>query len=491
MISIVYQIRRTDMKIAIVGGSRKCMELMQSIQLRTFDQVNPRIVAIADTNNHSRCMARAKSMGLYTTTDYSALLSRKDIDLIIDLTDDRSIGSDILQKKKKTVRYINSTTYQMFVEIFRDISTMRDVKHVSRQSRVMCDIMLNDLIKEEVMVIASDYRILDINEKLREKLMMERGEVIGRFCYEITHNRKKPCSGENHPCPLVIAMETWEPSQTTHIHMDRGNNSNYYSISAYPLIENGKVVGAIELSRNITPDIDRQKRMMQQEKLVSIGRLSAGVAHEINNPLTTILTTAMLLQEDIDPDDENYVELETIVKETLRCRKIVTNLLDFARQTKPQKGKYDINKLVEETMLLTNKQAVFKDVVLDEKLAGDIPDICIDKDQLQQVLINIILNAIEATDAGGHIRLATAHDPINKQIDIAVSDTGLGIPGELLSMIFEPFFTTKQAGTGLGLSIIHGIVEQHGGRIDVTSGNGWSTTFTIRLPTCKAISHTP
>jgi signal transduction histidine kinase len=133
----------------------------------------------------------------------------------------------------------------------------------------------------------------------------------------------------------VKTLETQEPSQETHIHKDKDNNNIYYSISSYPLFENGEVIGAIELSRDITADLNARNSMMQQDKLASIGRLSAGVAHEINNPLTTILTSAMLMQEDIDINDPMHEELETITNETLRCRKIVTSLLDFARQTKP------------------------------------------------------------------------------------------------------------------------------------------------------------
>ncbi len=170
------------------------------------------------------------------------------------------------------------------------------------------------------------------------KLGLQREEVIGRYCYEITHRQDLPCSGENHPCPLIETMKTQKPSQTTHIHLDKNNKKIYYSIGTYPFIENNEIIGAIEISRDITKDINMQKTMMQQEKLASVGRLSAGVAHEINNPLTTILTTAMLIQEEMDPEDPNYLELETITKETLRCRKIVASLLDFARQSAPTKN---------------------------------------------------------------------------------------------------------------------------------------------------------
>ena len=222
--------------------------------------------------------------------------------------------------------------------------------------------------------------------------------------------------------------------------------------------------------------------MMKQDKLASIGRLSAGVAHEINNPLTTILTSTMLIQEDIAPDDPIQEELEIIANETLRCRKIVTSLLDFARQTKPAKKQHHINKIVDECIKLTRKQATFNDLTLVPNLSDDMPTVLMDKDQIQQAIINLILNAIDATDSGGTITISTQFVPQDQVVEIAISDTGKGIPGENADKIFEPFFTTKDSGTGLGLAITHGIIGQHGGTIDVKSEKNQGSTITIRLP---------
>jgi signal transduction histidine kinase len=290
-----------------------------------------------------------------------------------------------------------------------------------------------------------------------------------------------PCAGENHPCPLIQAIQSRQPSQSTHVHLDKDDNEIFYSISCYPLIEGDEVIGAMEISRDITKDINLHRAMMQQEKLASIGRLSAGVAHEINNPLTTILTTAMLLQEDIDPDDAMHRELKTIADETLRCRKIVTSLLDFARQTKPAKKRNNINDIVIESILLTKKQAAFKDVTIRHQLAKDIPVICVDKGQLQQALINLLLNAIEASGSRGEV-VATTCLHQDEEVEISISDTGKGISEDELNNIFDPFFTTKESGTGLGLAITHGIIEQHGGTIDVKSKPDRGTVFNIRIP---------
>jgi signal transduction histidine kinase len=288
---------------------------------------------------------------------------------------------------------------------------------------------------------------VDINDTLLNRLGLQRKDVIGRYCYEITHRQDRPCSGEHHPCPLIQTMQTEKPSQTTHIHLDKDNREMHYSISTYPLLENNDVIGAIEISRDITHDINVQKAMMQQEKLASVGRLSAGVAHEINNPLTTILTTSMLIQEELDPQDPNYQELETITKEALRCRKIVASLLDFARQSTPSRKECDLNNIVRESVVLTNKQAAFSDLTLTCELADNMPPIHLDKGQIQQSIINLIINAIEATAAGGAISISTVYKPDQESIEIAVNDTGEGISKDDIVKIFARFIPPKTVAT--------------------------------------------
>jgi len=332
-----------------------------------------------------------------------------------------------------------------------------------------------------VMIISPSYQIIDVNKTLAKKLGLEPSALIGRYCYEISHGQSTPCEGEKHPCPLAQTLKTRKSSKTTHIHYDSNNKELHYSISCYPVFEGGEIAGVLEISRDITRDINIQKIMMQQEKLASIGQLAAGVAHEINNPMTTILTTAMLMQEEMDPGDPNYADLKTITDETLRCRKIVNSLLSFARQTKPQKKRSDVSDIILDAVALTRKQAAFKDVSLNHDLAQNMPQVWVDKDQMQQAFINLALNAIEATDPGGKVTFFSRLVDDDKVVSVSISDTGKGIDEKDLGRIFEPFFTTKENGTGLGMAITHGLVEQNGGTIAVRSKLGEGTTFEIRL----------
>ena len=479
------------MDIAIVGAGRQGLRLMELLQQHTFYEIEPRIKAVADVNPDAPGMDHARQYGIFTTTDYHDLFAVPGLDLIVELTGDQEVFYDILKHKDITVRAISSNVVKVFWEISRVSSLEKKTRQELHEASAMYKMVINDLIQEDVMVINFDYRIVDINKSMLQKLGMDRQEVIGRHCYEITHRQNTPCSGEKHPCPLIKTLATKEPYQTTHQHLDKNDRERYYSISTYPLFENGDVIGAIEISRDITKEINIQKTLMHQERLAAIGRLSAGVAHEINNPMTTILTSSMLLQEDLDEDDPMRQELELISSETMRCRKIVTSLLNFARQSQPNKKLNDLNQMVTECVLLTQKQAAFKDITVKAELAPHLPPMLFDKGQIEQGIINLILNAVEATPAGGCITVTTTCCDEKHYAHIAIQDTGRGISEQDLEKIFDPFFTTKETGTGLGLAITHGIVEQHNGHIKTKSKIGKGTCFTIYLPILKDDPHGP
>ena len=243
---------------------------------------------------------------------------------------------------------------------------------------------------------------------------------------------------------------------------------------------------ADELERKVderTAELKRmQAQMIQSEKLVAIGKLAAGVAHEINNPLTGVLTNSSLMLEDLAENHPWREDMQTIVNETLRCRRIVKGLLDFARQTKPQRTLLDLNQVVEDVLALVRNQTVFRSITITNTLDPKLPTVLADADQLRQVVLNVVLNAAEAMAQGGNLTVASAADVAHKSVVLRISDTGPGIPDEVRSRIFEPFFTTKKTGTGLGLAVAYGIMERHHGELRIDTARGRGTTFTIRLP---------
>jgi two-component system NtrC family sensor kinase len=247
-----------------------------------------------------------------------------------------------------------------------------------------------------------------------------------------------------------------------------------------------------EMTRQLS---ETQRQLYQSEKLASIGRLAAGVAHEINNPLTGVLTYSSFLLKRADPQAENKEDLEVIVRETKRCREIVKGLLDFGRQSPPEKRQVSINDVINHAVRIVQNQFAIQHIQLSTDLDPRLPSTQADVNQIQQVLINLLMNASDAIgEKGGTVTVTTgvadrtaggADDGTldRDYIRIRVSDDGCGIPAVNLSKVFEPFFSTKgQKGTGLGLAVVWGIIEKHNGRITVESTVGKGTAFTILLP---------
>jgi len=229
-----------------------------------------------------------------------------------------------------------------------------------------------------------------------------------------------------------------------------------------------------------------QETLVRTETLSSLGKLSASIAHEINNPLAGILTFAKLVSRTLaegTPDDARRALLQRnlalIERETQRCSAIVRNLLDFARERPMQPRPMDARVALEEALSLLASEARTQGIALERDLAP-VPDVLADFGQLRQAFLNIAANACEAMGTSGRLRVTTRAS--EEAVEIAFSDTGPGIPPERLAHIFDPFFTTKERGTGLGLSVVYGIVDRHGGEVDVRSEVGKGTSFTIRLP---------
>lgn len=470
------------MNIVIVGTGNRCIQVLDFFTSTPHGSMALNIAGIVDPQMDFACLQAATTSRIPVRPDYHEFLDREDIDLIVDLSDNPETFQDLLAKKNPKTRLMNYATTRLFLDMCRIHEQQPGGPESILRASTIYKIVMNDFIHEDVLVIAPNYQILDANDALLKRLGRTRDEVIGRSCFEVTHHYSAPCAVESCQCPLKETLATLKPFTATHVHLDKEGHEHHVAISCYPLIGPDGVVGAIEISKDITRDILMQRSLLHQEKLASIGRLSAGVAHEINNPLTTVLTTVMLLQEDLALEDPLYAELDTIAKETLRCRKIVSSLLDFARQSNLKKEPLSINPVVAESVALARKQASFKGIQISRNLAEGLPEVLADRNQLQQAFINLLVNAIEATPAGGSIDVSTACDPGRREIRVVISDTGSGIPNEVLVKIFDPFFTTKSSGTGLGLAITHGIVEQHGGRIDVDTAPEQGTTFMVILP---------
>jgi two-component system NtrC family sensor kinase len=227
-----------------------------------------------------------------------------------------------------------------------------------------------------------------------------------------------------------------------------------------------------------------QNKIQESERLAMIGQLAAGVAHELNNPLQGIVAYSHLLLEKATEDDPMRGSLQKIVTQADRSKDIIRGLLDFSRQTKPQKMPSNVNHILLECLSLVEKQPLFHNIEIEKDFVGSLPLISIDPSQIQQVFMNMIINAAEAMEGNGCLTLETRFDPVDNTVDVIFTDTGPGIRQEDIPRLFDPFFTTKEVGhgTGLGLAISYGIVRKHRGTITVESKIGKGTTFIVSLP---------
>jgi two-component system sensor histidine kinase HydH len=246
--------------------------------------------------------------------------------------------------------------------------------------------------------------------------------------------------------------------------------------------EDGTVWGTILLCRDLTEVQSLKRELETSRRLASLGRLAAGVAHEIRNPLSSIKGFATYFKERYkdNPDDQKTSEI--MIKEVDRLNRAITQLLEFARPPAIQKKPTSLQSLIQHSLKMIERQASAKEIQILSHLPSEMKEIDLDPDGINQVLLNLYLNAIEAMEQGGTLSVSLSSEESSPWVKIIVSDTGTGISKEDLEHIFDPYFTTKQTGTGLGLAIVHKIVEAHRGEVKAESEVGRGTTVSVLLP---------
>ena len=263
------------------------------------------------------------------------------------------------------------------------------------------------------------------------------------------------------------------------------------NFSATIIRERGQEVGSVGIFSDLREILKvhqeleaAQAQLVHSEKIASLGRMSAGVAHEINNPLAGILIYAELLQRSLREDAPERQQVDEIITQTLRCKQIVSRLLEFSRQSLGQKTLFPVNEVISRCVELVSHQALFHNIDVIQDLDVNLPQVLGNASEIQQVFTNLLLNAADAMQGRGKITIASSPAPQGGGVVVTFTDTGPGIPPDIRNKIFDPFFTTKPPGkgTGLGLSIVYGVMQRHGGTIEVDSTPGGGTTFTLRFP---------
>ena len=497
--------------IALVGGGDLCREILEKTTFDYLEEgVDAPILAVVDPDPETPGILYAREYGLLTFSDYHQLYdSRYNIHLIIILTPDQKIFEEILASRPPRIRIMSYAVFEIFW------NAIGSEERKLREQKSAMETVLNG-IQDSILVLTPEMEIVEVNDAFLRLSKSTREEVIGSRCHQVYAQLNHRCEDVELICPLQEVVRNQQNSRQVRTRVGKDGEVRHFEVNVYPIWEkSGKIAKFIHISRDITQRLKEEEeitrrleqaveertlqlrethaKLLHQDKMASLGKLSASVVHEINNPIAGILNLIMLIRRIIDEDHLQEKDLPLFQKylnlmetETRRISRIVSNLLAFSRPKKVEVQPLNLNQLIEKTLILNANLLKVNRVKVVKHLAPDLPDVLGSEDQLQQVFMNLVSNAVEAMESqnGGTLEIETDYSAEDGRIVINFKDTGPGIPKEDFSQLFEPFFTTKTdgKGVGLGLSVAYGIVKEHGGYIFVESEGSGGTIFRITLP---------
>jgi len=491
--------------LAIVGGGKACTFFLGYFQEKPFPFLTVNILGVCDVNPEAEGLRLAQKMGIYTTNDFRDLFKIEKLNAVLELTSEREVLLDLIRHRPKGVDVLGHNISRVLRTLFLAGDRLRSAQQQVAIEKGVSQFLIEQA-NERIVVLEPDFTIIEANKAYCEAVGQSRKEVIGGHCYELTHGLTAPCSS-SHPelgCPLVETLRTGQSAHVIHEHPIADGNAQYCDMVTYPLKDqNGEIQGVIEVWRDITKELSSRwerrvnelkedmKKLIQEDRMISLGKLVASSVHEINNPIQGLLTFSRLMETILEkseptPQDldefRNYLSLMS--SELERCGDIISGLLSFSRQSEVEFKNVDLNEILEQVISLTQHKMEIQGIQLSTKLSATPLIFNAGVNQLQQCFLNLIFNAIEAMPQGGQLTVVSELDRPSNTVRCQIQDTGHGIADQHLDHIFDPFFTTKEEGegTGLGLSIVYGVVRRHEGRIEVNSEEGKGTTFILSFP---------
>lgn len=497
------------LKMAIIGGGQRCRSLLKILDTGKLTGLQVEIAGIADINPDADGMVYAGQKSIFTTENYEDLLFIPGLELVINLTGSVDLSREISEKIPDSVSILNNKTSKLFQEIVKAVLDSGEQIEAQKEELKLSHSFIRTLAEVTVvsaMVLDLNNRVIWINESALKESRISREEALGKFCFQISHNSSRPCDMDNSFCPMKETLKTGLSSHAIHEHI-YGDQPVYCDVSTFPLFNSkGEVAQVLEVIRDITEELnDRvEKRTMsikqdlsklvQEDKMISLGKMVASVAHEINNPIGSIINFNKYILRCMEkgrPTDKEVEEFQTYlelsIREAQRSGKIVNNLLTFSRQQPMESKRITLAELFERIIALTRHKMELSDIAHSLELSSESLAVWGDYTQIQQCFTNFVFNAIEAMPGGGNLAIRAGESEEHQHVWVQISDDGEGIPQENIDRIFEPFFSTKSdsSGVGLGLSMVYGIIKEHKGDIKVDSEPGRGTTFLVTLPSVE------
>lgn len=338
---------------------------------------------------------------------------------------------------------------------------------------------LIDQVDEDIMLLDVEGRIVDVNRSIVAQRGGSKQDYMGRFCWELDGGNFC-CPPDKGGCTFRETLETGRKAERIHSKVNEDGRVQFFRIYTYPVFGNdGRITRIIEMRRDITHRTHMEQRLQQTEKMAAIGELSTYIAHEIRNPLFAIGGFANALLRSPVLDDAAREKVEIILKESKRLDDILRTTLNFARPTESDVGEVDLNLVTAETLQLMRLGCEERGLRFSVRLAPSLAMAKGDAGMFKQCLINLVKNSLEAMETGGLLTVLTGMTQTH--VFVTVQDTGHGIPDTLREKVFSPFFSTKDKGAGLGLAMTKKIVEEMGGRVELSSKEGEGTVITLYL----------
>ncbi len=370
-----------------------------------------------------------------------------------------SVVRDITQRKEKELR--QKHLEQTIIESKKRLMAVFD--------GIMSPLTITDL----------DHNIIMVNKATASLFGDKIPRLLGRKCYEAFRNESEPCPN----CPVSETIRTSKPSHRLSTNPIVNKTLEEYT---YPIFDaSGNLSLIINYGIDVTDKIKMERQLVQADKMASLGTLAAGIAHEIRNPMATINLNTQILLRDLDVGEEHQVYMLDIQKEVKKIERIISEILEFSKPRPAHLVETNINEVVRSVHELTRVHLRKDDLKVNFNLDDHLPAVLIDPAQISQVVINLVINAMQAMPDGGELTITTQQDSSARRVELLVGDTGQGIQGEDLSKIFDPFFTNKPEGTGLGLAIARQILDKNQAAIRVSSKEGQGTVFRILFKTVE------
>ena len=503
--STKYNPKKLPLNIAIVGGGRACKFFLQLLKSESFPYLDINLVGVCDIKPQAEGLLMAKQMGIYTTENFKDLFNIRDLDGIIELTNNKEVLLELIKLRPKTVGIVEHNIGRLLRSLFLIDQRLKSAEQQVTDEKMISEFLIQQT-NEPIVVLNTDFTILEANEAYLKITGKTKAEVLGAYCHKVFYDFDAPCLNHKpeYECPMVKTMKTGE---SAHVIMDApitSSRSGYFEIVTYPVKNSaGKVSRIIEIQRDITKELSSRweekvqklkqdfNYLIQEDRMISLGKLVASCVHEINNPIQGLLTFSHLMEKILaegSPTSEDLEEfkeyLSMMTPELERCGKIVSGLLSFSRETDLEYKRIDLNEVLQAVIALTHHKLELQGIKLAVHLHPAELWVRGNPSRLEQCLLNLVFNAMEAMPEGGNLCVVSELDPVQNQVQVEIRDTGSGIQAENLNHIFDPFFTTKEAGqgTGLGLSIVFGIVKNHSGDIRVESEVGQGSSFLLKFP---------